>query len=107
MNNLLRNVALWLLSRLQERLAPELQAKVDAYLDQAKRLDATNAAAKKDIARLEEEFSQLQAQRSDLHNNLALAELEIEQLEKRRNEVQSQPNPAASLPDPAALHDAL
>jgi chromosome segregation ATPase len=107
MNDILRKVALWLLSKLQKRLDPELSKKVDAYLAQAKRLDATNAAAKKDIARLEVEFSQLQSQRDQLHSDLALVELEIEQLEARRNEVQSKSNPAASLTDTAALREFL
>lgn len=82
MHGILREAALWLLGWLEKSLDPELRKRVEGYLDQARRLTAANAAAKKDLINLEGEFLRLKHRRDELHNNSALIEMQIEQLEQ-------------------------
>ena len=77
MQKILRGAVIRLLGFLQSS-DTELRKQVDDDLEKARRLSAINAAAKKDLARLESEFDQLKRQRDELHGEIALVEQEIE-----------------------------
>jgi len=79
MQVILRKPALVLLSWLQNVVDPELSKQIKAYREQARRLEATNAVAKKEITRLEREFGELKDQRDGLNGEIALLELQTEQ----------------------------
>jgi chromosome segregation ATPase len=78
MKDIPRKVVLLLLGWLEGSLDSDLGKRVDDALDKARRLSAINAAAKKDLAKLETEFDQLKLKRDELHCEIALIEQEIE-----------------------------
>jgi chromosome segregation ATPase len=82
MQVILRKPALVLLGWLQHVVDPELSERINAYREQARRLEATNAGAKKEITRLEREFGELKSQRDELNGEIALLELQTEQADR-------------------------
>lgn len=101
-----RKIALWLLGWLQGKVDPDLAKKLEEYREQAKRLDATVVATKKEINKLEMEWKALHEERTQLHIDLAGVESDIEKLEEKIIEAR-QVKDAERVPDASALRDSL
>lgn len=104
---MLRRLVLWLLHFIEEKLDPELQARLDQYRKQRAAMEAQVKEAQAAIAGLEGKLAQLTSQRAAIQENLAGAEREAARLEEERRRILNEKRDSQNVSDADALRTQL